>query len=711
MSLAQICENLKAPPFNRKVSQVQLSKQTHTEWLQLMSDICTTLNDEPSIDIRDELLPDTIARLVDFIVRILNYKSSMTTEEIQANLEENDKNTIYTITQWLLGNQPKHRRRLYLAKYLLRIEIPPDVLSQDTFLQELDGEYRGLMDQFKETHQAHTQATKGLEDPKPLEEKCAKQEEELDILQNQVDDMEKKISTIPKYLQLVTAEREYREALEEQAENQERDAEQRQQLNDAEKQLSHLQRKLAVPTSEPYLLFDQLHEEVEELRDTIETRLRDEVVRVQRQSDEMAEMLKGTQEGKEKDLERDVRVLEKEIDEKEKEKERREKEKERIKSLGSGAGVSGGDVYRQQGLVAEKKRLDALRRLNEKRADRVKLQQEVDKRRALVRASGGGADQRPVQDQIESVKSRLVAKHSEWKQEKQILDSLKAETAVLMRTEEILKEKDTDLEGFLDEEEAKRGIQGHRKRMEELEDVSRMKAETDEDKQAMLEEHTRTVQAIQELIQAKRGVLEPLSEKRRAARLKMSELSQERNAKKQTYDTLHMQLTSDESALRQRVGALREESMQLESDYHRALMQLKCLQVTQGKADGSIAPPDGFTTFKEMYEKKDPELKKMQARLRDQKKESAETFAANRRQLMILKDLYALLSAKQAAVRTQMLSSTSTMREKERDKGNSGIMATDYSSGGMADGIGGGELYGGFGADLDEPSGMDMDQF
>jgi hypothetical protein len=77
MSLSKIVELLKGPPFERKVTQVTLDEQTPQAWMQLISDIVTTLADEPRIDVRDETPDTTSFRLVDFLTRTLNYQQRL----------------------------------------------------------------------------------------------------------------------------------------------------------------------------------------------------------------------------------------------------------------------------------------------------------------------------------------------------------------------------------------------------------------------------------------------------------------------------------------------------------------------------------------------------------------------------------------------------------------------------------------------------------
>lgn len=77
MSLSVIVEFLKAPPFNKRISQIDLDEQTPLQWIQLLSDILTTLNEEERIDVRVESREQTAFRISDFLTRTLNYKKKM----------------------------------------------------------------------------------------------------------------------------------------------------------------------------------------------------------------------------------------------------------------------------------------------------------------------------------------------------------------------------------------------------------------------------------------------------------------------------------------------------------------------------------------------------------------------------------------------------------------------------------------------------------
>ena len=74
--LDEIAEYLRAPPFNMKVNLVTLDEQTPQAWLQLLSNVLTTLNEEPAIDLRDEPIDQTAFRLSDFLAKILLYRDA-----------------------------------------------------------------------------------------------------------------------------------------------------------------------------------------------------------------------------------------------------------------------------------------------------------------------------------------------------------------------------------------------------------------------------------------------------------------------------------------------------------------------------------------------------------------------------------------------------------------------------------------------------------
>ena len=43
---------------------------------------------------------------------------------------QGDKSVIYPILEWLLGRVPDLKQRAYLARYLVKLEVPPDFMAE-----------------------------------------------------------------------------------------------------------------------------------------------------------------------------------------------------------------------------------------------------------------------------------------------------------------------------------------------------------------------------------------------------------------------------------------------------------------------------------------------------------------------------------------------------------------------------------------------------
>ena len=58
---------------------------------------------------------------------------------------------IYPVLEWLLQRIPDLKKRAYLAKYLVKVEVPPEVIS-DNDVAELYDQYEALIANFKMVH-------------------------------------------------------------------------------------------------------------------------------------------------------------------------------------------------------------------------------------------------------------------------------------------------------------------------------------------------------------------------------------------------------------------------------------------------------------------------------------------------------------------------------------------------------------------------------
>ena len=63
-----------------------------------------------------------------------------------------DPNAVYPIMYWVLKRMPENHKRVYLAKYLMPVSIPQDMIASDDGVREVYDHYKIMVNQFKEVH-------------------------------------------------------------------------------------------------------------------------------------------------------------------------------------------------------------------------------------------------------------------------------------------------------------------------------------------------------------------------------------------------------------------------------------------------------------------------------------------------------------------------------------------------------------------------------
>ena len=101
------------------------------------------------IDIREEEAEGTALRILGML-RILKYKPPLeiSVANFRQGLVEGQKHVIYPVMEWLLQRIDELKTRAYLAKYLVKIEIPNEVAA-DTDVAVLYEQYDDQVSQFK----------------------------------------------------------------------------------------------------------------------------------------------------------------------------------------------------------------------------------------------------------------------------------------------------------------------------------------------------------------------------------------------------------------------------------------------------------------------------------------------------------------------------------------------------------------------------------
>ena len=168
-----------------------------------------------------------------------------------------------------------------------------------------------------------------------------------------------------------------------------------------------------------------------------------------------------------------------------------------------------------------------------------------------------------------------------YKQKRRELAEVRTESAILSRTEEILKEKWTRLSKILLALEEQRGIVGYFTSINESE---KQREEEEEDEQNTDELRT-TINELNESINLKKAQLAPLVKDLRPLRQQCQELQLEFDRKKGKYDSLAASLETNVVKLESMVKKYRNEFNSLSSSKFTLEMELEVLNVVQSLVD------------------------------------------------------------------------------------------------------------------------------
>ena len=146
-----IIQSLNKPPFNYNYNVINFDSLTPIELLQVLSDVLQQISDQPKLDIRLEDSEQTMARIFN-LLHILRYKPlADPTNTVRQNLSRGNKNTIYVLLEWLLSNVETLKQRVYLARFLMKVDVPSDILGNSD-IASLNQQYLQLVEEFKKVH-------------------------------------------------------------------------------------------------------------------------------------------------------------------------------------------------------------------------------------------------------------------------------------------------------------------------------------------------------------------------------------------------------------------------------------------------------------------------------------------------------------------------------------------------------------------------------
>ncbi|XP_065840482.1 intraflagellar transport protein 81 homolog [Oscarella lobularis] len=642
-----IIEKLNAVPFRRNFNLISFDALEPFGLLQVLNDVLAEIGSQNKVDLREEAPEQTAIRMLNFL-RILGYKPNVEAggniASFRNGLVQAEKQIVYPLLHWLLQRLSELKKRAYLAKFLVRIEVPAEHLHDEQVAEVYQG-YEDLMAQFKELHKTAGQLKSSGFSTAEIRKDIGNMEDEREQLQKRVERLQRRVQSIPDYEQLLSACQELRMEREKEGHIAEMKRQQKnqvlhmdQKLYRTGQQLRDLKATLMGATAEG--LLRQLEEENKVNSYMCNEKLPKEVDSLKMKCSDMEQVLSMPALS-----ESDLDELQDQIDEANEEINALV-EKRMLRANPADDKLA---IVRQQASMIQRKKEMAMENLKEAMEELASLDVDLKEKREALKEMGGAV---PSAEEMKTYVSTLRVKGIEYKRKRAELAEIRDEVSVLSRTEEILRSKDDSVGDYLSKLEEEKGISGYQKTQEELEKVSTMKSELDERKGKTLEGISEMAKRLHETIMQKRTKLAPIIRELRPLRQEHQDLVAEHEEKKAVYDTTLAGLESNLSKLEQEVKAYREEILLEQSRYHYLMAMKKVTEEKQRRVAAemksyvSTADAERKKSYRDLYTKKIQEQENQGKALREKQKAVRESHGPSMRQMKMWKDLEKLMQCK-----------------------------------------------------------------
>nr|XP_046203571.1 intraflagellar transport protein 81 homolog [Oncorhynchus gorbuscha] len=642
-----IVEHLNKDPFKKNFNLITFDSLEPMQLLQILNDVLAEIDPKQTIDIREEM-PDQTAKRMFTLLGMLKYKPPGNMSEpssFRQGLVTGSKPVIHPILHWLLQRVTELKKRAYLARFLVKLEVPAEFL-QDDVITDTYHQYEELVEGFKTYHKECEQLKSSGFSTAEIRKDIGAMEEEKDQLIKRVERLKKRVESVSNHQRMLELARQLRVEKEREESLAQQKQEQKNQLFQAEQRLQRSQQQLkdlrqAAADAKPESLMKRLEEEIKFNSYMVSDKLPKELESKRRMVQYLQKVVSEPAMGQAELGELEDKIRENNIEINlliEKRMMRNDPIDDKL------------SLFRQQASIIIRKKEAKAEELQEAREELAALDRELNQKNSQARDQDG--DEVIRGDEFKRFVGKLRSKGTVFKKKRQEITELRAEYGVLQRTEEILKQRHEVGQQQLQSMEAQKGISGYSDTQEELERVSAIKSELDEMKGRSLDDMSEMVKKLNSTIVEKKSALAPIIKELRPLRQQCQDLTQEYEEKKAQYDSCSAGLESNRSKLEQEVRALREEMAQEENRYHyincmKEIIEMQMQRAAEEmKAYVSPDPQERRKTIREQYMKNIAEQESLGKKLREQQKTVRESHGPNMKQVKMWRDLEQLIECK-----------------------------------------------------------------
>ena len=449
-----IVDRLKQPPFEHRIATLaEFDGKSGMELLDIVTEILGKIDSE-LLDLPRDNFEVRIGRIVHFLkVMKFNIPGDQI-EQFQDSLMGGDMEVLHSIIYWTLQKFDHLKKRAYLSRYLLPVDVSPDFMG-DPRIEDLSQRLKEMQAEFKEVHKMADQNRVNNPRPNDLKSEISQLEQERTQLQNKINRLKKEVKEDETYFNnMLKATSKLRKEQEEEARIYDKMREQRGLLQRADAKCNETARRLADTRNS-----NSMSQSPEELLSKLQAEVRGLIEKKDAQEGAMAEKnmhlekLMGWENSDRVTTEEDVR--QKRIQVREEEQHLQELQLQLDAALERNPKLS---VFRQASTMAQAKLREKEVQAEKLDEERRRLVKQAEDREAELQQARGKKNPAMAKIDLKKYGAQVREKIEKYKKMREELSGLRSELVVLQRTEQILKGKLKNLDDFLSEVEKKKGI-------------------------------------------------------------------------------------------------------------------------------------------------------------------------------------------------------------------------------------------------------------
>jgi len=646
--LRLIVQKLNGEPFKKSLSLVSFDEQSGTELIGLLNDVLAKCDPGThDVNFERESVEMRVFRHMDFM-QMMRYKFPSEVDSFREGLGRGDRGVMYPVLHWALSNFEMLKKRAYLGRYLMPVEVPTEFQQDEAVSQNL-AHYKQMQQRFKVVHKEVEKLRTGTQPPTELKAEITQLEDEKRQLKDKIRGLETRTRGQPAFAELLEVTSALRKEQEEESRNAERMQEQQTMLQSTQAMLQEAKARLvdARQNAQAHLTAEELMRNLEQdlkasegAKAHLAGQQREHKSAIDRLGAKASEPRKT--EGDVAALQARLRVL----------KEERASLNAQVEEAQRASGDDKLAFFRQNAQLLVRKIESKEEEIEKEKQTQVRLAGDIEGKEDVMKQLSG--PQYMKRDEFQNFAKGLKEKTGLYKKLKAELQEVEMEgTVVLGRTVQLLEGRDGNLSELLDRLEARRGVSGYTDTEVGLRGVSERTQEVNKAKSMTLEEISRMVADINHDLKARKNKLAPRIKKLRTVRQEYQEMEQIWLEKKGVFDNMAVGLDTSRMKLEQECDAFQEDCLAQESRYHYLQSLIGIIEAQYNKVQQEMEYERGngrllrdFPSYKALYQHKIVQAEGMAKELRKQQKAMKEKEDSHIEQRLMFADLRKLLACK-----------------------------------------------------------------